>query len=572
MSSSKSIRVLLFPILFFHVHAHRTTSLDFASEDLNVINPPDTQDNDVLRVIDATPLFAGTMLMSSDSTKPEDQKMCCCKKGDQICKIVGWKKKCNHALNWRWQRYHKLKDSDRLQPTLGRCLVQPDQWILDLFNTKSSNRHPKIVSDRDAKVFNSKDTRAKIFLVRHGFSMFNQFMEMEEKVNGVKNLFSGALQDALLTKRGQDEAVASQEYFRRELQGVPPSKVQFAASLLSRAYDTLIMATAQYWEHNSEIMIDQVPAMMEFGKGPDCERKDANIDISPVRLNDSSLSVDSPLVPSNFKKFYLQSAEKFASGSDWLTESPWQVQAAYPRREVKKCDDDQLKDVLLYLTRHVQKGKTHIVIGSHSQLIMCLMGLSSKLGIIGDVAAEWAEPATEDGQENSYDVSKKKLPNGAALSFDLHVPANFAHIYSLRMHQLVVAAPDRGFPKIGKLLIDVEKGLNLVDMDYGSESDPFVVVSFAGKKLEKSITVADNNNPIWNMHRDVEVASIYQVLRIEVFDKDLTGKEFMGKLDLPIRHAVQSPNEWVMNSPSGSYPLEGVSHGSIVVYINFMPA
>merc|ERR1712217_1022063 len=117
-----------------------------------------------------------------------------------------------------------------------------------------------------------------------------------------------------------------------------------------------------------------------------------------------------------------------------------------------------------------------------------------------------------------YDVYEEKLPNAGALSFNLEVPKDLVNVDSLRMSHLVLAAPDRGFPKIGRLLIFIEKGQNLVDLDIGSESDPFVKCSFGGAEPQKSIVVQDNNNPVWNMNQDVQVASIHQVVRVKIYD------------------------------------------------------
>jgi len=93
------------------------------------------------------------------------------------------------------------------------------------------------------------------------------------------------------------------------------------------------------------------------------------------------------------------------------------------------------------------------------------------------------------------------------------------------------------------VVVHVIEARNLVNLDIGSLSDPYCVLSI-GKTTFKSKVIQNNLNPKWDQQftfKDVSVTSSKLVIRL--YDEDFIGKdEFMGMVDLDL-HAIQQSSE-----------------------------
>jgi broad specificity phosphatase PhoE len=497
---------------------------------------------------DVTQLFAGVDVV----TLPGEDKasMCCCKKSSKrgFCMVVEWTKSkpyCKHPLS---ASYCKHSNTGR-SPDNRRCLVDEaaNPQLMGMLSEGLADplHHPKVVIEAypvHLPIFMEEAQGSlRVYLMRHGQSKWNV---MTEHVSGefIQDWLLSRLKDAQLTPKGLDEAMSSQEFFRKRFQGVDPKSVQLAGSLLSRAYDTLVLATHNLWSswQDEDYVIDQVPAFMEFG-GQDVRRHSGLLDSSPVRWDESALpegEVLSERFPeAAFRKHYESDPQ---GGEGWLTDDPWQVQVNYPRySKGKSCsqNSEQLDSAIAYMQDVALSGKKHLVIGSHSNLIRCLMKRIAKRGLFKDVevGSRFVGAVWQDEDGGTYNVYQDRIANAAVLTFDLQV-ANLAAAPVFR--HLGIQSPSRGYPYLGELLVKVMRGRDLVNKDEQDHSDPYARISFGGGDL-KSDTIKDSLNPTWNFTAAFKVASPMQVVRLSIWDEDTTGREFMGDVTIPIHEVIE---------------------------------
>lgn len=422
-----------------------------------------------------------------------------------------------------------------------------------------------------------------VYLLRHGQSTWNVFTETKFK-NGKRKALMGEYKDAQLTSTGVDQAISSQEYFRETLADVEPRFVQVAGSLLIRAYDTVVAATFPLWSSDSwkakgyEYFFDQVPAFMEFG-GQDTERISGSLDYSPVRLSRSALP-EHGVIPAGMGESFEQHYDDDDPNA-WLTKRPWKVQTKYPRFGTwRKCNKNkaQLDKAISYMVDVANSGKRHLIVGTHSNFIRCLMQHAAGTGIVekkivekkklGVTFKETRVEATWAGtKKTTYNVHEKKIANGGVLSFDLKVEPSAAKV---TFEKLRVQTPRRGYPYRGKLTVQVLQGNRLVAMDKLGKSDPYVRISFGDYK-GKSKTVWNTLNPKWGFLQEFPLASFMQVVRLQIWDKDIGvgGDDFMGDLTIPIDYLEKKQGQHVqMTLPVANVP-GGKEGGSVVLKVMF---
>ncbi|XP_028050440.1 multiple C2 and transmembrane domain-containing protein isoform X4 [Monomorium pharaonis] len=97
-----------------------------------------------------------------------------------------------------------------------------------------------------------------------------------------------------------------------------------------------------------------------------------------------------------------------------------------------------------------------------------------------------------------------------------------------------------------QLRLHIRRGANLVAMDRGGASDPYVKVKCSGRLLHKSRTVHRDLNPVWDESVTLPIEDPFQPLTIKVFDYDWgLQDDFMGaamldltQLDLGQSHDI----------------------------------
>ncbi|KMQ88670.1 multiple c2 and transmembrane domain-containing protein 1-like protein [Lasius niger] len=86
-----------------------------------------------------------------------------------------------------------------------------------------------------------------------------------------------------------------------------------------------------------------------------------------------------------------------------------------------------------------------------------------------------------------------------------------------------------------QLRLHIRRGANLVAMDRGGASDPYVKVKCLGRLLHKSRTVHRDLNPVWDESVTLPIEDPFQPLTIKVFDYDWgLQDDFMGAAQLDL--------------------------------------
>ena len=120
----------------------------------------------------------------------------------------------------------------------------------------------------------------------------------------------------------------------------------------------------------------------------------------------------------------------------------------------------------------------------------------------------------------------------------------------------------------GNLSLDLHKAANLPKTDLIGKSDPYAVISFGDEK-EKTKTVKNSQNPEWNFNLDIPVdENGPQDIKIDVFDKDVIGKDkLLGSTNLKVADLQDGNNldkQWL--------PLDDAKSGEIQVSTDFQPS
>eukprot|EP00993_Chasmostoma_nieuportense_P002957 NODE_3709_length_916_cov_70.647655_g3557_i0.p1 GENE.NODE_3709_length_916_cov_70.647655_g3557_i0~~NODE_3709_length_916_cov_70.647655_g3557_i0.p1 ORF type:complete len:284 (+),score=67.47 NODE_3709_length_916_cov_70.647655_g3557_i0:58-852(+) len=85
----------------------------------------------------------------------------------------------------------------------------------------------------------------------------------------------------------------------------------------------------------------------------------------------------------------------------------------------------------------------------------------------------------------------------------------------------------------GTLRIKVLQATGLKDTDIMGLPDPYVLLKLGDEKKKTTIKNS-TTDPIWNEEFYFSSASADQLLHIEIFDKDIVGKDSMGKATVPL--------------------------------------
>lgn len=84
-----------------------------------------------------------------------------------------------------------------------------------------------------------------------------------------------------------------------------------------------------------------------------------------------------------------------------------------------------------------------------------------------------------------------------------------------------------------RLLVHIIEARNLLAKDSNGFSDPFVVLQLGNQKFRTKV-VDMSLNPTWDEKFSFEVRDVRDALRLAVYDKDLIGKDFLGKVKFPL--------------------------------------
>ncbi|KAJ3677545.1 hypothetical protein LUZ60_003269 [Juncus effusus] len=108
------------------------------------------------------------------------------------------------------------------------------------------------------------------------------------------------------------------------------------------------------------------------------------------------------------------------------------------------------------------------------------------------------------------------------------------------------------------LLVHIIEARNLLSMDSNGFSDPFVILQLGSQK-KKTKVISMNLNPVWDEKFSFEVRNLKDELRVHVYDEDRIGKDFLGKVKVPIGDLM---NDESMSLGTKWYKLEPKSEKS----------
>eukprot|EP00803_Ostreobium_quekettii_P009566 evm.model.scf_3085.1 EVM.evm.TU.scf_3085.1 scf_3085:3220-3696(+) len=126
----------------------------------------------------------------------------------------------------------------------------------------------------------------------------------------------------------------------------------------------------------------------------------------------------------------------------------------------------------------------------------------------------------------------------------------------------------------GAVIVTVIQCRDLVAMDSGGVSDPYVKVKI-GRKEFRTVVVQDSLNPVYNETfeffdpRAGHCVTTDDELKVKVYDKDALSDDFLGRQDLPISDIIDSCRS--TGTCRRWYRLEDIKHGEIELKIEFIP-
>jgi len=256
----------------------------------------------------------------------------------------------------------------------------------------------------------SRNVTADIYIMRHGESTCNAW-DAANRTDCPQDAESGYW-DTSLTDLGIRQAQAAQAILKAlGLAEVDGAKVQLGASMLSRAWDTLILAAAPLWRAWDQVrqvyVVHGVPALMEFGHSHESQRKVNVPDDDPTRWEDSALSKATNV--GDFSQFYHVAEDK-----DLVTTKPVEIRTSYQRQwdGGSHCVTDQIDFLRQYLVDAARAGKEHLVLSSHGWLMRCAV---KKLGGLPESVL------TDQGSK--LNLVHGHIPNVAVLHLKIVVPA-----------------------------------------------------------------------------------------------------------------------------------------------------
>ncbi|KAI8842996.1 C2 domain-containing protein [Chytridium lagenaria] len=100
------------------------------------------------------------------------------------------------------------------------------------------------------------------------------------------------------------------------------------------------------------------------------------------------------------------------------------------------------------------------------------------------------------------------------------------------------------------LRVNVIAAKDLTAKDW-TTSDPFVIIKLGGQSHKTSV-IFRNLSPVWNFSCDfiITPALVDARIQLECWDKDLIGRDFLGRLSIPAYEAVFNAFDDPRNTPS----------------------
>uniref|UniRef100_A0A0B7ARF5 Uncharacterized protein n=1 Tax=Arion vulgaris TaxID=1028688 RepID=A0A0B7ARF5_9EUPU len=160
--------------------------------------------------------------------------------------------------------------------------------------------------------------------------------------------------------------------------------------------------------------------------------------------------------------------------------------------------------------------------------------------------------------ERFREVMKSYKPSDYLYSEDLMSPSSVASLQGRR--STTTAYMDELLSDKIIVELTILQGKDMMAMDRNGFSDPFCVVSVKGKKVFTTTVKKKTLFPKWNETVTTEMSLLDSPsLTIDVFDKDVISKDFMGKLTL----SIDQLKELSIKGTSDWFTLEKIKIGQL---------
>ena len=119
----------------------------------------------------------------------------------------------------------------------------------------------------------------------------------------------------------------------------------------------------------------------------------------------------------------------------------------------------------------------------------------------------------------------------------------------------------------GRLEVTIAEGRKLKDEDLVGNNDAFVEVYVDKKYKQKTSTIANSDNPVWNQQFTFNIQKGDDDIHFHVYDDDVGDRDGIGSCKVKLKHVFDDGqfDEWV--KLPAKFGLS--SHGEIHVIMRF---
>ncbi|CAF1068343.1 unnamed protein product [Rotaria sp. Silwood1] len=122
----------------------------------------------------------------------------------------------------------------------------------------------------------------------------------------------------------------------------------------------------------------------------------------------------------------------------------------------------------------------------------------------------------------------------------------------------------------GVLEVIILEARSLKNCAFFGEDDPYVEIYMDKKYKQRTRTIKNTNNPVWNERFKFNIHKDDNTIHFDVYDADLIGRDRIGKGKVSLKHVFDGDefDEWVKLSTR----LGLSSCGEIHVKMSFTPS
>ena len=150
-------------------------------------------------------------------------------------------------------------------------------------------------------------------------------------------------------------------------------------------------------------------------------------------------------------------------------------------------------------------------------------------------------------------------------------PGSGAGTFHLKMVYTPFSMLHTDDSQTGAILVTVIRCRDLVPMDRGGTSDPYVKLHVKDTTV-KTHVVSASCDPEFHVNFEFYEIPVTNTLQFSVFDKDLMSKDDpLGKLSIPLKRLASAKTDGQQGYMRQWFTLEGVAHGDIQLKLQYIP-